>query len=134
MKKIFAFIAIVVLAVSCAATLNLSNDPFVGEGHGASEIPNENGIAIAKERAYSEACADIARKCGAEVSDNTNRTYSSTSNGKGKAKDMLSYGSTVSTKSRAVINDIVVVKEKIRKKNGGWACYTVVKVVAANVE
>lgn len=134
MKKIFGLIAVAIMIVSCGTTSKFANDPFTGEGYGTSAISNENGIVIAKERAFNEACAEIARKCGIEVSENAKRTYNSNDNGKGKAKDLLSYGSIVSAKSDAVINDIVIVKEKIRKKNGGWTCHTIVKVDAANVE
>lgn len=134
MKKIFGLIAVAIMIMSCGTASKFANDPFTGEGYGTSTISNENGIVIAKERAFNEACAEIARKCGVEVSENAKRTYNSNDNGKGKAKDLLSYGSIVSAKSDAVINDIVIVKEKIRKKNGGWTCHTIVKVDAANVE
>lgn len=134
MKKIFTLIFAAVLISACGTTSKFSNDPFTGEGYGTSTISNENGIVIAKERAFNEACAEITRKYGVEVSENAHRTYNSNDNGKGKAKDLLSYGSVVSTKSDAVITDVVVVKEKIRRKNGGWTCHTVVKVDAANVE
>ena len=135
MRKVFVFIAIIGMAAminSCGTAGKISNDPYRGEGHGFSAV--SNGKDIAREKAFIEACAEITRKSGVEISEDAKRLYNSNESAKGKAKELLSYGSTVNSKANAVISDIVVVKEKVYRKNGGWNCDVVLKVDDTNVE
>lgn len=133
MKKILAFVAVFVMAsliTSCGISSKVTNDPYTGKGYGES-VKSEN---YAHNIAFDNAVADIARKYNRSVSENTVQNYTNDDSGRGRATESLVYNSNLNEKSRAVLGDVVIVKEKLRKKGRKWICDITVAVAPGNIE
>ena len=122
-------ITLMVIA-SCGTTARVANDPYLGEGRGESAVSKD----IAREKAYSNAVADITRKFNREVSENARQDYESTENGKSKPQESLSFNSHLAQTSEARLGDVVIKKEKVYRQGKKWICEMLVAVSPDNIE
>lgn len=132
MKKIFTFIftVMVFFAVNgCGSSSKIANDPYAGQGHGES-ISRD----IAREKAYSEAVGEIARKYNREVKESVQREYDSNDRTKGTTSEVLDYRSVLNERSEARLGDIVVKKENTYRVGKKWICDVIVVISPDNIE
>ena len=108
MKKFITLMTIAmvaILATSCGASkysTAVSNDPYEAVGEGYANDPNE-----AKNMAFTYAVAEIERKSGVSVVDETHSTYQQKQNGVTK-HDSSSAVHQIRTLSDGTLVDLVV--------------------------
>ena len=134
MKKIFVFIAIVALAMSCGTAKYATNDSYF----------MATGVAVSKEKdmaynnAYVNALGKINQENSASVNGNSVREYDSKTTTNGKNIENFRRGDFLTTKSQMNVSDVKVVKQKYRKvrKDGQdkIECELTVAVPKENVE
>ena len=132
MKRFTVIITLAITAIAicgCGTSFKLANDPYAGHGHGESFSKN-----IAREKAYNEAVAEIARKYNVEVVESTGRCYESDDRTKGRTEETLAYKSVVSERSEARLGDVVIRKEKTVKMGKRWISDMIVAIDADNIE
>lgn len=101
---------VAILATSCGASKSatlVSNDPYEAVGEGYANDPNE-----AKNMAFTYAVAEIERKSGVYVVDETNTSYQQKQNGVAK-HDTSSAVHQIRTLSDGTLVDLVVTYKPI---------------------
>lgn len=132
MKKFFSIFIVGAIALvinSCGNSSKIANDPYLGEGHGESI-----NIDIAREKAYSKAVADIARKFNRSVRENAEQDYASEDRSKGKTQESLSFRSHLAEHSTAQLGDVVIKKERRWKVGKKWHSEIIVAISPDNIE
>lgn len=134
MKKIFVFIAIVAIAMSCGITKYTTNDNYF----------KATGVAISKEKdmaysnAYVNALGKINQENSALVNGNSVREYDSKTFTNGKNIENFRREDFLTTKSQMSVSDVKVIKQKYRKvrKDGQKKieCELTVVVLKENIE
>lgn len=134
MKKIFVFIAIVAIAMSCGITKYTTNDGYF----------KATGVAISKEKdmaysnAYVNALGKINQENSALVNGNSVREYDSKTFANGKNIENFRREDFLTTKSQMSVSDVKVIKQKYRKvrKDGQKKieCELTVVVLKENIE
>lgn len=112
MKKFITHIAIALLvfmAFSCGTSkyATVSNDPYEAVGEGYANDSNE-----AKNMAFTYAVAEIERKSGVSVTDETQTSYQQRQTGVAK-HDSSSAFHQIRTMSDGTLVDLVVAYEKL---------------------
>ena len=111
MKKIFVFIAIVALAMSCGTAKYAADDGYYTSCGIGKSIDSD----IAWDMAYSNALNKVNLKNGISVNSNSVREYDAKSTTKGKDVENVRHGELLTTKSHMDAYGIKVTKEKCRR-------------------
>lgn len=134
MKKIIIFIAAAFLAIAMVDSCGISKKV---SSHAVSETGTGYAMTqdLAYDKAVSNALAKISKKNSTTVNTQDTQKYVSSEKLKSGTDESLSYESTKTTKSEAIINHFDVDSEyRWLPRKGQWECKVTVSTRSDNIE